>query len=270
MREADCSTAGAHLVVSDLTWRPRRAGEDVLRQISLQAQPGRFVGVIGANGSGKSSLLRCIFRHDRPHSGQVQLDGQDVWAQTPRWCAQRIGVLPQHGPHDVPLDVEQLVATGSLPHKRVWQGESAAERERLDAVLRTLALDTLRHRPFDTLSGGEQQRALLARALMQRPRLLVLDEPTNHLDARHQLDLMRRLHALPLTKLVTLHDLNLAAAFCDSLYLLAAGCIVAAGSPEQVLTPEHLLRYFGLHARIAAHPDGGYPQILVSHRHSHS
>jgi len=139
----------------------------------LEARPGEFVGLIGPNGSGKTSLLRCAFRYARPHTGTVRLDGDDVWVESGRWAAQHIAVVQQDPPDDFGLTVGEVVAMGRTPHKGLLDGDTVADTALVDAALRDVELDSLRQRPFASLSGGERQRALLARALVQQPCVLI-------------------------------------------------------------------------------------------------
>lgn len=252
------------LDVERLSWGPA-GGPTVLRALSLTVGPGEFVGLVGPNGSGKTSLLRCAFRFARPQAGAVRLDRQDLWRASPRWSAQRIAVLQQDAPDDFGLTVEQVAWMGRTPHKRLLDGDTPDDARLVDAALRDVGLDARRAQPFASLSGGEQQRALLARALVQQPALLLLDEPTNHLDVRHQLELLARVRRLGIATLAALHDLNLAAAYCDRLYVLADGALVASGTPGEVLTETLLKDVFGVAALIDPHPASGRPRITLLH-----
>ncbi|WP_347558046.1 ABC transporter ATP-binding protein [Robbsia sp. KACC 23696] len=240
---------------------PGIARHALLERVSLRVGPGECVGLIGPNGSGKSSLLRCAFRYARPDSGQIRLDGTDIWQTGARWTAQRIAVVLQDAPDAFGLSVEEVVAMGRTPHKRPFDGVTQEDVGLVTQCLRDVDLLAWRYRPFATLSGGERQRALLARALVQQPRVLMLDEPTNHLDPRHQIGLMKHIKAQRLSTLVALHDLNLAAAFCDRLYLLVDGRIVAEGCPRSVLTAARLKAHYGIDAVIDDHPVHATPRI---------
>lgn len=270
-----------HLTIADLSWSPvsvpkppRRASlspslrpqpvrEGLLDAISLTVHPGECVGLIGPNGSGKSSLLRCAFRYARPQGGQVLLDGTDIWKASARWSAQHIAVVLQDPPDDFGLSVEDVVSMGHTPHKGIFDGMTKDDRDHVMQCLDDVSLPEHRERPFASLSGGERQRALLARALVQRPRVLMLDEPTNHLDPRHQITLLKHIKAQGLSTLAALHDLNLAATFCDRLYLLVEGRIVAHGEPRTVLTAERLKTHYGVDALIDDHPVHATPRITL-------
>ncbi|KKB63765.1 histidinol phosphatase [Robbsia andropogonis] len=241
----------------------RDASGDLLHDVSLTVAPGAFVGLIGPNGGGKSSLLRCAFRHARPDSGQVLLDDTDIWQASARWSAQHIAVVLQDPPDEFGLSVEEVVTMGRTPHKRLLDGVTQEDLALVEQALDDVDLGDYRHRLFATLSGGERQRTLLARAFVQQPRVLMLDEPTNHLDPRHQIALLRRVKARGVSTLAALHDLNLAAAFCDRLYLLVEGRIVAHGTTRDVLTTERLKQYYGVDALIDDHPVHGHPRITL-------
>ena len=253
------------LHLDNLSWSPLGHGHChhrfQLREVSLRVESGEFVGLIGPNGSGKTSLLRCAYRFTRPASGHVWLDHQDIWQQSPRWCAQRIAVVLQEFPDAFGLNVAEVVAMGRTPHKGLLDGDTLNDRNLIANALRSVGLLGFDDHAFASLSGGEKQRVILARALAQQPQLLILDEPTNHLDPRYQLELLQRVKRLRIGTLASLHDLNLAAAFCDRLYVIDRGGIVASGTPSEVLSVELLREVFGVEALIDAHPLFGYPRI---------
>ena len=233
----------------------------LLQGIDLHIGEGEFVGLIGPNGSGKTSLLRCAYRSSEPASGSLHLDGEDLWRRTPRWSAQRIAVVLQEFPQEFGLSVGDIVAMGRTPHQGLFDGDSAEDAALVARALQQVGLSALARQAFVTLSGGEKQRVLLARALVQQPGLLILDEPTNHLDPRYQLELLQHLRSLGLSTLASFHDLNLAAAFCDRLYVIADGRLVASGTPVEVLNAELLQRVFGVQALVDRHPLHAYPRI---------
>jgi iron complex transport system ATP-binding protein len=253
------------LTLSNLCWSPLEKGhchhQFQLRDVSLRVAAGEFVGLIGPNGSGKTSLLRCAYRFTRPTVGQVLLDDVDLWTQSPRWAAQRIAVVLQEFPDAFGLNVDEVVAMGRTPHKALFDGDTEADREIARQALQAVGMQGFEDHAFATLSGGEKQRVILARALTQQPQLLILDEPTTHLDPRYQLELLQQVKRLGIGTLASIHDLNLAAAFCDRLYVIDHGRIVASGSPHEVLTVELLRDVFGVEALIDDHPISGYPRI---------
>ncbi|CAM5554325.1 MULTISPECIES: ABC transporter ATP-binding protein [Streptomyces] len=235
------------------------AGTRLVEDVRLAADSGAFVGLVGPNGSGKSTLLRCVYRALRPAGGVVRLDGDDLHAMEPRAAARQLAALPQETSAEFDFTVAEAVAMGRLPH----QGRTAAEDRAVCAqAMDRTGVTHLADRGFLALSGGEKQRVLIARALAQQPRVLVLDEPTNHLDIAHQLDMLSLVRDSGLTVLAALHDLNLAAAHCDVLYVIAGGRIAASGPPHDVLRPALLAEVFGVRAHPVRHPETGAVQLL--------
>ncbi|HUL70101.1 MAG TPA: ABC transporter ATP-binding protein [Gemmatimonadales bacterium] len=226
----------------------------IVSAVSLEVHPGEIVGLLGPNGSGKSTLLRCVYRVLRPVRGTIELDGENVWALSQREAARRIAAVVQEPASDFDLTVWDVVSMGRSPHLGMLDRTRARDEELIAAALDRVEALHLAARRVETLSGGEKQRVLLARALAQEGRLLVLDEPTNHLDIRHQLELVQLLRALGLTALTALHDLNLAATYCDRIYVLNTGSLVAGGTPEEVLTPSLVTTVFGVGATRTRHP----------------
>jgi iron complex transport system ATP-binding protein len=253
------------LHLKNITWTPLGHGhchhQFQLHDASLHVAAGEFVGLIGPNGSGKTSLLRCAWRFSKPERGEVRLDHHNVWKQSSRWCAQRIAVVLQEFPDAFGLTVEEVVAMGRTPHKGLFDGDTVEDRNLVIHALESVGLRGFEDHAFSTLSGGEKQRVILARALAQQPQMLILDEPTNHLDPRYQLELLRLVKRLKIGTLASIHDLNLAAAFCDRLYVINHGRIVASGPPQDVLTTELLRNVFDVEALIDEHPLHGYPRI---------
>ncbi len=254
----------SNLQLQDISWAPRNAAQPqgwLIDAVDLAVDPGEFVGLIGPNGSGKTSVLRCAYRYNKPAKGRVRLDQRDLASSSDRWTAQRVAVVLQEFPQEFGLTVEDVVRMGRIPHKGLFEGENAEDEALVLKALRDVDLSELRHRAFEQLSGGEKQRALVARALAQEPSLLVLDEPTNHLDPRFQIELLRLLRGLRLSTLASFHDLNLAAAFCDRLYAIQDGRIVAHGTPDQVLTAERVKALYGLNVIVDRHPHADYPRL---------
>ncbi|RFU82398.1 ABC transporter ATP-binding protein [Streptomyces triticagri] len=239
----------------------RTAGRTLVDAVSLQAAPGETVGLVGPNGSGKTTLLRCIYGTLTPTGGRALLDGDDLHAIGAKRRARRLATVPQETPAGFELTVREIVAMGRAPHKSFWAADTAEDDRIVDAALSRVGAGELATRRFAGLSGGERQRVLVARALVQEPALLVLDEPTNHLDIRYQLEILGLVRSLGTTNLLALHDLNLAAYYCDRLYVLEQGRAVASGPPAEVLTPELLAEVYGVHAEVAEHPATGAPTI---------
>jgi iron complex transport system ATP-binding protein len=257
----------ARLTVRDLAWGPSRH-LCIIDAISFEVAPRQVVAIAGPNGAGKSSLLRCLYRMHRPWRGTVEVDGENVWRMAPREAALRIAAVPQEVASDFPFRVRDVVAMGRTPRRRPLTASSREDRAHVDSAIERLDLAHLTHRLFSTLSGGEKQRVLIARALAQQPGLIVLDEPTNHLDIRHQLEILVLLRTLDLTIVTTLHDLNLAAAFADRVLLIAAGRLVADGSPAEILTQASIRDVFAVESVIDRHPCFEAPRFAfhLSHR----
>lgn len=229
-------------------------GQPILRGCDLAVEAGEMVGIVGPNGSGKSTLLRAIYRALRPVAGWVRLDQDDVWALSARASAQRTAVLAQENPSAFDFSVEEVVAMGRIPHKSWLERESASDRHIVSDALARVGASNLSHRIFASLSGGEKQRVLLARTLAQGSRVLVLDEPTNHLDISAALELLELVRGVDVTIVAALHELNLAAAYCDRICLLSAGVVVRTGTPGEVLTGQLLEQVFKVSAHAGVHP----------------
>ncbi|MCX5206480.1 ABC transporter ATP-binding protein [Streptomyces sp. NBC_00237] len=234
----------------------------LVHDISLHATTGQFVGLVGPNGSGKSTLLRTVYRALRPTTGTVLLDGDDLYAMSARESARRVAALPQEAATEFDFTVAEVVAMGRVPHQRALARTTSQDLDACTTALTQVGAAHLADRGFLTLSGGEKQRVLIARALAQQPRALILDEPTNHLDIAQQLEVLALVRRSGLTVLTALHDLNLAALHCDLLYVIESGGIVASGAPHDVLTPDLLADVFGVRAHRVRHPETGAVQLL--------
>lgn len=240
-----------------------RYGRDpVICGVTLTVESGEFCVVVGANASGKSTLLRGLARVIRPSSGTVRVGDDDISALPPREVARRLAILPQMQQFDIDLAVEELVWRGRTPYQRLLQPMTAADALAVERALEAVGLLTLRDRPLRTLSGGERQRAWLALTLAQEPQALLLDEPTTYLDLRHQVEVMevlKRLNHEGMTIVAVLHDLALASRYAHRIVGLADGEIVLDGPPAEVFTPEALERVFGLEMVTLADPATGRP-----------
>jgi iron complex transport system ATP-binding protein len=243
----------AALAVRDVTWGPTRCAA-IVDGIDFELAPQEVLAIVGPNGAGKSSLLRCLYRVNRPWRGSIQVYGEDVWRMPPREAARRIAAVPQDVPGDFPFRVRDVVMMGRTARRRARAAWNPEDRAKVGAAMERLDLGHLAERLFTTLSGGEKQRVLIARALAQESGLIILDEPTNHLDIRHQLEILRLLRDLGLSVVTTLHDLNLAAAFADRVLLLDKGRLVGAGRPDEILTAEAIRSAFEVEAAIDRHP----------------
>ncbi|ADG80353.1 ABC transporter related protein OS=Tsukamurella paurometabola (strain ATCC 8368 / DSM / CCUG 35730 / CIP 100753 / JCM 10117 / KCTC 9821 / NBRC 16120 / NCIMB 702349 / NCTC 13040) OX=521096 GN=Tpau_3775 PE=4 SV=1 [Tsukamurella paurometabola] len=240
-------------------------GTTIIDGVSVVARPGEITGVIGPNGSGKSTLLRTVYRHLKPVAGGVLIGDDDLRDLSPAAAARRIAAMPQERGSDFDVTVRDVVALGRIPHQGGFGRESAVDRDRITTALADAELTALAHRSFASLSGGERQRTLLARCFAQGGEVLVLDEPTNHLDLAHQAQLLTLLKRRSATTLITVHDLNTAAAVCDRLFVLSAGRIVAGGTPAEVLTRDLLDDVFSVHAEVIEHPVTGRLLVAVDY-----
>ena len=244
-----------------------RGGRRVLSDVSLALQPGQELGVLGPNGAGKSSLLGVLNGELTASSGEALLDARPLASWPGRQRAQRLAVLPQSSSLNFGFSVEQVVRMGRMPHDTGM----VADEQIVARVLRAVDAEHLSGRSYLQLSGGERQRVHLARVLAQLwpgadGQVLLLDEPTSMLDPLHQLsvlDAVRRFADQGAGVLIILHDLNLAARYCDQLLLLGNGGVQASGTPEQVLQPEPLHRVFGVDVLVQPHPERGHPLIIA-------
>ncbi|GAA1924683.1 ABC transporter ATP-binding protein [Nocardioides hwasunensis] len=232
----------------DLSWSYGPA--QVLQAVSLAAPHGRVLGLIGPNGSGKTTLLRLLHGALDSSTGSVRVDGDRLAALAPRDAARRVAVVVQESGGESTLSVAEMVLLGRGPHLSTFQRAGAGDHAVAAEALARVGMSHLASRAFAGLSGGERQRVLIARALTQQATHLLLDEPTNHLDIRYQHEVLGLVadlaHDLHRTVVVVLHDLNLAARYCDDLVLLGDGGVVAAGPVDDVLVPDLLEPVYGI------------------------
>lgn len=210
----------------------------ILKGINIDVKDNEFVGIIGPNGSGKSTFLKCIYRILKPTSGIIKFDETDLTNMTVKESAKKMGVVSQHSHYNFDFSVSEIVLMGRAPHKKIMERDSKEDYEIMNKSLKKVNMLDYKDRNFNTLSGGEQQRVILARALAQDTKCLILDEPTNHLDIKYQLQLMSIVKSLNVEIIAAIHDLNIAAMYCDKIYVLKDGQIVAYGKPEDILTSE--------------------------------
>jgi iron complex transport system ATP-binding protein len=242
------------------------AGRRIVSDIDLCVQDGCFAGLLGPNGSGKSTILKAIYRVHQPSVGRVLLDGQDLPSLPARQAARRLAVVTQESTVEFAVTVLEMVMLGRIPHKRAFEADSDEDHEITAAALERVGCTPLAGRSFHTLSGGEKQRVLIARALAQGADHLILDEPTNHLDIRYQVEVLELVAELGVTVLAAIHDLGLAALYCDTVYLLHEGRLVADGLPAKVITREAIQAVYDTDVAVIAHPDTGAPQLLPRRR----
>ena len=247
------------LSVRQLSWHADN--KLILDDISFAVEKGSFTGILGPNGAGKSSLLRCLYRFVKPDSGYVCLHHQDIWQIPANNYAQQVAVVLQESPAHFNLTVFDVVALGLIPHKGIFTRAQKSEQEKINQAIEQVGLADKTQQSFEHLSGGEKQRALIARAIVQSPTVLLMDEPTSHLDVRYQIQVMELAKSLGITVIASFHDLNLASAMCDNLLVLDQGKLVSQGTPKQVLTAEMLSSVFGVCADVTSHAQHNVPHI---------
>ena len=235
----------------------------IVSDVSFAVGDCTFAGLLGPNGSGKSTILKTIYRLLRPAAGVVLLNGQPIHDLPAREVARRVAVVSQENTIEFDLTVAEMVILGRLPHKRLFESDTDTDRAVVADALATVGCAALANRSFHTLSGGEKQRVLVARALAQQADHLILDEPTNHLDIRYQTEVLDLVAGLGVTVLAALHDLGLAALYCDEIHLLSAGRLCTSGRPQDVITVERVQQVYGADVLVIPHPETGTPQLLA-------
>ncbi|MDR2398077.1 MAG: ABC transporter ATP-binding protein [Spirochaetaceae bacterium] len=229
----------------------------IVKDVSLKVEEGRFVGLIGPNGSGKSTLLKAIYKVLSPREGVILLNGEDLVRTRPRLIARSMAVVGQFNELDFDFTVREMVMMGRTPHKTLLEQDTTQDFEITTLALAQVDLAAYADRSYQSLSGGEKQRVVLARAIAQEPKLLVLDEPTNHLDIKYQLQVLSIVKKLRIGVLAALHDLSLAAEYCDYLYVLHQGTLVAEGEPEAVLTGDLIEAVYDVGCKTYTNPVTG-------------
>jgi iron complex transport system ATP-binding protein len=238
-----------------------------LREASFLVQPGEVVGLVGPNGSGKTTAVRVASRSLRPRSGRVLVDGRDPYDVSAREAARLVAVVPQEVAPTFEFTAREVILMGRTPYLSTFGGGSAADHRRATEAMESAGVSHLGDRPLGELSGGEKQRVILAQALAQDAPVLLFDEPTTHLDLRHLVDILSTLRALAgegRTVLSVFHDLNQAASSCDRIVVLDGGSVVAEGSPEEVITPVLLREVYGVEAEVRPHAITGRPTVFVA------
>lgn len=243
------------------------AGRRIVTGIGFSVPDGTFAGLLGPNGSGKSTILKAIYRIHRPAGGQVLMDGQDLLALRPREAARRVAVVAQEFSLEFDFTVAELVMIGRVPHKRAFDRDDGTDRAITEQAIERVGCQHLAQRGFNTLSGGEKQRVLIAQALAQGADHLILDEPTNHLDIRYQVETLELIAGLGITVLAAIHDISLAALFCDTVHLITGGQLVTGGPPHEVLTAANVRAAYGTEVLVIAHPESGTPHLIPRRTH---
>ena len=238
-----------------------------LHHINLAVEKGERVALIGPNGSGKTTLVKLAAGVLTPIHGEVLLDEASLNSLSRREIAQRIAVVPQYFFMPFAFTVGEMVMLGRTPFIRAFSGEMEEDRSMARRAMELVGIEQFSGHTFSELSGGERQKAILAMALAQEPKLLLLDEPTAHLDINHQVEILELVKRLNRERKVTIvgvmHDLNLAALFFDRLILLNGGAVFSEGSPSAVLTERTIYDVFGASVRIEQHPSSKVPHIIV-------
>lgn len=246
-----------------------RAGDKcLLHPLDLHFSQGQVCGLIGHNGSGKSTLLKLLARQQVPSSGRLLLDGRDLGTLGTREFAREVAYLPQQPPATEQLSVAELVGFGRQPWLGLFGRVGEADRHAVNRAMSLTGVSHLAQRLVESLSGGERQRVWLAALLAQQSRYLLLDEPTSALDVAHQVEMLSLIRSLSrelgLGVIIVLHDINMAARFCDRLVALRHGRLLLSGSPVEVMTAERLDAIYQLPMQVISHPLHGHPVSLVS------
>lgn len=227
--------------------------QKILDKVSIIANKKQRIGIIGPNGSGKSTLLKCIYRVLRPNDGAVFLDGKQLESYKVRESAKKLAVVSQHNFYNFDFTIEEVVMMGRAPHKKALEHDNEHDYEIVNKAIKQVGMENFKDRNFSTLSGGEQQRIILARALAQQTKCIILDEPTNHLDIKYQLQLLSIVKALDITVVSAIHDLNMALAFFEYLYVMKDGKVYAEGETKSVITSRLIKEVYDVEADVIEH-----------------
>ncbi len=227
----------------------------ILSNINLEIDKGDFVGLIGPNGCGKSTLLKNIYRVCKPYSGNIFIDGMNINKLSSKAVAKQMSVMIQENNIEFDVNVLDMVLLGRYAHKKLLESNYKNDLSIARQSLKEVGLSEYDDRSFFSLSGGEKQRVLIARALTQKAELIILDEPTNHLDIGYQFQIMDILKKQKITVFSSIHDLNIAAFYCDKIFIMDNGKIIDYGVPEKVITKDMVKRLFGVNANIEINPN---------------
>lgn len=232
------------LTLDAVSWTIEK--QAILSNISFNVAQGDILGIIGPNGAGKTSLLKCLLNQTKNWQGNIKLKNKSISHYKPHELAQTFALVVQKSPPIFELKVYDVVRMGLLPYKALFARDTDIDKKEIMLALEKVGLATSENKFFNTLSGGEQQRVLIAKALVQKAKILVLDEPTNHLDIFYQHQILQLVKALNITVIMTIHDLNLAAQYCTRLVLLNKGRLVSDNTVNEALNPATLSQVFGL------------------------
>lgn len=243
---------------------------EILHKISANAGQGILVGIIGPNGSGKSTLIHCMSRTLHPSTGKIRIMGKEIENYSRKNLAMMLGVVPQESMRTFDFSVDDIVMMGRYPYQKLLRPPESHDREACQKAMALTGISHLSGRSILTLSGGEWQRVLIARALAQETPLLLLDEPISQLDINHQIEILSVLQSLTRqgsTVICVIHDLNLASQYCDEIIMLDQGTVYATGTPHKVMTQENIRAVFGLDVMIKTHPTTGKLYLIpIYHR----
>ena len=237
-------------------------GKIIIDGIDISVKEGELVGIVGPNGCGKSTLLKNIYKVFTPDSGAAFIDGEDLSKLSNRKTAKKMSVMQQENIVDFDMTVYDMVMLGRFAHQKLFSGSTEEDRTIVNEYIKEVGLSGYENRHFLSLSGGEKQRTLLARALSQKASLILLDEPTNHLDIGYQYQIMNILKRQNLTILCCVHDLNIAAAYCDRIILMKNKKIFDVGSPKEMLTRENIRTLFDIDTMIIENEKTGRLNII--------
>lgn len=224
--------------------------KQILNDISLHMEKGEFVGVIGPNGSGKSTFLKNIYKILKPDDGCVYINEKDVLKMNNRDFANEVAVVAQENSSSFDFTVQDIILMGRYSKKKLFEGSNKKDLELVKNALSTVGMENFEKRSFSRLSGGEKQRILIARAIVQETEVLILDEPTNHLDIGSQIKTLKLLKKSNKTILTALHDLNIAARYCDKIYVIYEGEIIRSGKPKDILDKELIQVLYDIEAEV--------------------
>lgn len=241
--------------------------KEILKGIDFTMHAKEFVGIIGPNGSGKSTFLKCVYRVLQPTMGKIFFNGRSLDELSYRESALKLAVVAQHNFYSFDFPVLEVVLMGRSPHKKILERDNQEDFKIARQALKTVDMEVFEERNFSTLSGGEQQRVILARALTQQTECLVLDEPTNHLDIKYQLQIMDIVKSLDLTVVAAIHDLNSAAMYCDRLVALKDGAVVGVGTPHELLTEKFIYDMYEVESKVNYDAKTGRMNIVYLPQH---
>lgn len=225
-------------------------GREIIKNISLHVDKKEIVGIIGPNGSGKSTFLKSIYRTLRPKDGNIYINNREISTISLGETAREMAVVAQHNEQDFDFTVLDMVMIGRTPHKKFLEGNNEEDYKIVKKALKKVDMEDFINRSYNTLSGGEKQRIILARALAQATNCLILDEPTNHLDIRYQFQFMNIAKDLGITVISAIHDLNIASLYCDKIYALKDGRLKYYGKPSEIINEELILDLYGVNSKV--------------------